>query len=175
MDEDLLSIELEALEATFPDELVVQRGSECSDRRHVLEVLLPLAPRGCPGPHAAFVAGRLRLGVTASYPDVPPTIALLDTKGIGDSRLGRLHQVLGDEAAALAGEMALGALCEHALELITAENTPEGMCAFCLTSVELPAQCCGGGGGGGGGGAESGREGLMRLACFHAFHRWCVV
>eukprot|EP00198_Chlamydomonas_reinhardtii_P004243 XP_001693579.1 predicted protein [Chlamydomonas reinhardtii] len=76
--------------------------------------------------------------------------------------------------------MALGALCEHALDVITAENTPEGMCAFCLTSVELAppaagqgASAGGGGGGGDGGGAEGGREGLVRLECFHAFHREC--
>ena len=92
MDEELLGVELEALEATFPDELIVQRGQNCTDAAHVLEVLLPLAPRGCPA-HHAFVTGRLRLGVTASYPDQPPTIALLDTKGIGDTRLARLHQV----------------------------------------------------------------------------------
>ncbi len=77
---------------------------------------------------------------------------------MGDARLAGIQSSLATEAAALAGELQLGHLCETAIDLLTDANTPEGACAFCLEPLLLGA------GGAAGGGS------CVRLECFHCFH-----
>ncbi|GFR47381.1 hypothetical protein Agub_g9094, partial [Astrephomene gubernaculifera] len=166
MMEEVLQIELEALTATYADDVVIKEN--CSDDGYVVIIDLRLAPR-VSEQHEAFLSGRLRLGVLPGYPETSPSIDVLDTKGIGDQRLANLRERLQGEASALAGEMALGALCEAALDWATEENHPEGFCAFCLCPLEPPL-------GGRGSSQEpdsQDQQQLVRLPCYHAFHRGC--
>lgn len=80
--------------------------------------------------------------------------------GLGDARLASVQSALEGEAAAMAGELQLGHLCETALDQLTAANQPEGGCAFCLEPLL------------GAGGGEGSGDGLpvVRLACFHCYH-----
>ncbi|GLC35513.1 hypothetical protein PLESTB_000199400 [Pleodorina starrii] len=173
--EGALEIELEALTATFADDVTIEGPS--SDKEYPTTIMFRLAPRDADS-HDAFVAATLRLHLPSSYPEASPHIELLDTKGIGDQRLEMLHQRLCEEASTLAGEMALGALCEHALDWITEQNRPEGLCAFCLCAMRpgpdpdaaalTQAQALTG--------AQTQAaqaQPLVRLPCFHAFHRDC--
>ncbi|GLI61833.1 hypothetical protein VaNZ11_004339 [Volvox africanus] len=134
-------------------------------------ISLNLTPRGV-DMHDAYVTGVLRLQVPLGYPDVSPHVELLDTKGISDDRLALLRKQLCGVASMLAGEMALGAICEHALDWITEHNRPEGLCAFCLNAMEpprsnlslVPNPD---------GHQDTTEQPLVRLPCYHAFHRSC--
>ena len=125
-----------------------------------------------------FLEATLRLTVPPDYPHAsPPIVELLDAKGIGDARQRELTQLLKSEAEGLRGELCLGHLVETARAWMTEHNVPEGACAFCLADMGADAaqqsrgqlqhqqqqqQQQG-----------AGENGLVRLPCFHAFHR-CV-
>lgn len=81
--------------------------------------------------------------------------------GLGDARLAGIQSALAAEAAAMAGELQLGHLCETALDLLTDANQPEGDCAFCLEPLLHPDDSRGGNGA-----APS----VLRLACYHCYH-----
>ncbi|PNG93952.1 Eukaryotic translation initiation factor 2-alpha kinase 4, partial [Tetrabaena socialis] len=118
---EFLPLELEALHATYTEsDLTIDESAGDAQ----LVMVLRLSPRGVDA-HDAFIAGALRLRVGALYPDEAPEIELLDTKGMGDQRCAQLRAHLCDQAASLVGEMALGALCEHALDWVTEHNQPE--------------------------------------------------
>jgi E3 ubiquitin-protein ligase RNF25 len=92
----------------------------------------------------------------------------LSPAGLSDARLAALQSGLADAAAALAGELALGALVESAIDALTAANWPEGDCAFCLEPLLLAQDATGSRAGHD---AEAGDcEQCVRLDCFHCFH-----
>lgn len=121
--EDDLAVELEALAATYGDEVTIVKPGD--DEKYLCIINFHMAPRGVEF-YNAYVTGVMRLMIPRGYPDVSPCIELLDTKGLGDQRLAVLNQRLCSEADMLMGDMALGALCEHALDLMTEQNRPEG-------------------------------------------------
>ncbi|GIL64520.1 hypothetical protein Vafri_18417 [Volvox africanus] len=178
--EGTLEIELEALTATYANEVTISEPDK--DDCCLAMISLHLAPRGV-DMHDAYVTGVLRLQVPLGYPDVSPNVELLDTKGISDERLALLRKQLCGAASMLAGEMALGAICEHALDWMTEHNRPEGtrttapiltpgLCAFCLNAMEplgpklslVPNPD---------GYQDITEQPLVRLPCYHAFHRSC--
>jgi hypothetical protein len=130
--EDALELELEALTATYADDVTIETNQ--IDGKCPVIVTFQLAPRAVES-HDAYVASVMRVRVPHGYPDVSPWIELLDTKGIGDQRLALLSEALRAEASALQGELALGALCEHALDWMTEENRPEGMVTTDATQI----------------------------------------
>jgi hypothetical protein len=64
-----------------------------------------------------------------------------------------LAAALKQEAEAIAGEPALGHLCETCLDLLTELNHPHGACVFCLDSMEGCAA-----------------DAALVLRCYHCFH-----
>ena len=73
-------------------------------------------------------------------------------------------QHLAQQVQGLGGEMMLGQLIDAAREQLTELNYPEGNCCFCLEPLLQPgwspAQLV---------------EDLLKLPCFHCFHRWGAV
>ncbi len=67
--------------------------------------------------------------------------------------LSRLRQ----DAAGSLGTMVLGLLIEAARDALTAMNSPEGDCIFCMCSLMEEA-------------SGSGSRELIRLPCYHCFH-----
>ena len=163
-----LDFELEALRATYEDVELLQASAAAAavpPPPPLAVVALPVAPR-VDGTAAQYVAARLLLAIPAGYPAEPPAVVLADPRGLGDARRDALAAALAAEAAALAGELSLGHLVETALDLLTRENQPEGRCAFCLEAL-LPAAAQRHGGGGGAAAVAP----ILRLPCYHCFHR----
>ena len=75
--------------------------------------------------------------------------------GLEPETLKDMVQSLRGEAKHLEGELVLGHLCEHCIELLELHNRPTGTCAFCLESLE---DC---------------QDVVVKLCCYHCFHRTC--
>lgn len=105
----------------------------------------------------------------AGRPHCLAPVAFPAAAGLGDQRAAEILGHVRQEAAALAGDMQLGALVDLAISLLTEQNRPEGHCAFCLEAVGLE-----------GVGldhvgqitehADNLAYAMMRLDCFHCFH-----
>lgn len=77
-----LEFELEALRATYGDDLVDVQQGDAAAAPAAAVVAVPVAPRTDGGAeHESFVAGRLVMAVGPSYPDAPPEVHLADAKG----------------------------------------------------------------------------------------------
>ena len=80
--------------------------------------------------------------------------------GLSDKRIAAVLQHLAQQARELGGEMMLGQLIDAAREQLTELNYPEGDCCFCLEPLLQPgwspAQLV---------------DDLLKLPCFHCFHR----
>lgn len=176
--EELLAVELEALQCTFGDNIeppIVQDGTT------VLK--LRLFPRATEYEWERYVMASLLFRVPPAYPDVLPSFQLTDDKGKIDCPaeltdfmqwLNRIpttaglseHQIasclasLQGEAQILQGELLLGHLCDLTTDFLTASNHPAGDCVFCLQpNILQPAT-----------GSPAYR--VVKLACYHSFHRY---
>jgi hypothetical protein len=119
MGDDAVATELEALRATYTvHELQEEPGIS---GRPTLRFLA--APRDT---HQRFVTCQLRMKLPAAYPEQQVELSLEDPRGLGEERQRRVTAALQQLAASLAGELAVGTLCEEALDLVTQENHPEG-------------------------------------------------
>ncbi|KAL9252208.1 E3 ubiquitin-protein ligase RNF25-like protein [Drosera capensis] len=98
-----------------------------------------------------FVEADIEIQATSQYPDVPPAINVVDSKGLDEDRLEHLRSSLHRKAADLASCLMLVALCEEAVEKVSAMNHPDGNCPLCLYPLvlhdeEVPASLGGGNG-----------------------------
>lgn len=111
-----VALEIEALEATYGEELT-------TDDKSVAMLLRPVVDH----PSDAYVQCEVRLGVLGTaYPEESPSIQLHDAKGLGSCRLAALEAHLREEAACMLGELVLGHLFESAKDWLTQHNWPEG-------------------------------------------------
>ena len=125
---DDVSIELEALHATYSDEVVLNESQQ-----QVSMQLVPIHEDSQP----QYVQCQLLLTLSQQYPNEPPSIELLDVKGF-TGRQDQLQQQLVGEASELAGELLLGLLFESAKAWLTEHNCPEGGC----NPADIASGCC---------------------------------
>lgn len=117
-----LGIELEALEATYGDELSIQQNQQ-----H-LQISIQLQPQDAEQCRHFVQCSLLLSCHVDDYPaSQPPSIQLQDVKGFA-ARQEQLLQTLSADAAELAGELLLGHLIEAATSWLTDHNCPEGEC-----------------------------------------------
>ncbi len=173
MDDTELGFEVEALRATFGDDVQV-----LSDP---LRVVVDVYPHTGEDVSKRYVEATLCFTLTDGYPAAGPPSITMQAKGLGDNRERELKQLLSHEAIQLAGELMLGHLCEvsslspkqnvvaqtiddHqwrplqvAKDYMTAENHPDSHCIFCLCSMSQQVMAA---------------SQLLKLPCYHVFHRW---
>lgn len=184
-DDELVALELEALEATYGGgggcfgENGADGASASTSSPPFFSILARaphptitarLTPRGV-GKGAAYVEATLTLTAPPGYPSCaqPVAVSLSAVRGLGDARRAALAAGLAAEAASLVGDAALGTLIEAGLDGLTALNAPEGDCALCLGPL------LGGGGSVGAVAALSGApaqppKDLLKLECYHVLH-----
>ena len=152
---ELVYSELEALQATYSeDELSCrQTCGPTGDKDATVAVHATVQPHTAHDESTKFVELVVVFNLPLDYPEQPPGISIRDCKGVGDARAAQLLGLLKAEAAGLLGELVLGHLIEVAKEWATQHNHPEGHCIFCLESM------------------EGGTVQLVKLPCFHTFHR----
>ena len=87
---------------------------------------------------------------------MPAEVTKSPLAGLEDARVADVLTRLRQEAADSVGNMVLGLLIEAARDLLTAMNSPEGDCVFCMRSLMEAS--------------SFGSRELMKLPCYHCFH-----
>ncbi|KAG8391512.1 hypothetical protein BUALT_Bualt01G0195400 [Buddleja alternifolia] len=156
MAEEEVMAELEAVEAVY--------GDDCQ----VIEPYPPhlhvhLKPRTADISSQQFVEATIGMRAGSQYPEEPPVISIIDSKGLDERRQKLLITSISDIAFELASCLMLVALCEEAVERLTSMNHPDGDCPLCLYPLLDE---------------DSGSNSLpfMKLmSCFHCFHCDCII
>ena len=151
---DEVEDEFEALCAIYAEE-EVRVSPERSPPR--LVVAVKLVPHTGGGTDQALVSCTLQMTVGEGYPEsASPTLALAETKGIGDDDVKVIVEKLSREAANFFGEPVLPMLCNSCQEILTGMN--HAVCSICLESV----------------GKKGALPGFRTPLCSHTFHYACI-
>ncbi|XP_051130485.1 uncharacterized protein LOC127250981 [Andrographis paniculata] len=155
-EEEAIAAEVEAVKAVY--------GEDC----RVIEAFPPhlcvhLKPRTAEVSSQQFVEATIGIHAGSKYPEVPPDITIIDSKGLDEQRQKHLIARIQDKASELASCLMLVALCEEAVERLSTMNHPEGDCPLCLYPL-LDEN------------AENNSLPFMKLmSCFHCFHCNCII
>ncbi|KAI3410240.1 uncharacterized protein J3R85_018879 [Psidium guajava] len=154
--EEEVAMEVEAVQSVYGgDCLVVDRYPP---RLHVR-----IVPRTADVSSQQFVEAVIRISAGPQYPDVPPRVELIESKGLDHRRQKYLLDCILDKARQLSSCSMLVALCEEAVELLSKTNHPEGDCPMCLFPL-VPED------------TEHRDLAFMKLmSCFHCFHSECII
>ncbi|GER43214.1 RWD domain-containing family protein [Striga asiatica] len=79
-----------------------------------------------------FVEATIGMRAGPQYPEEPPEIGVIDSKGLDEQRQKHLLANIRAEALELASCLMLVALCEGAVERLSSMNHPDGDCPLCL-------------------------------------------
>ncbi|PWA77066.1 zinc finger, RING/FYVE/PHD-type, Ubiquitin-conjugating enzyme/RWD-like protein [Artemisia annua] len=110
-----------------------------------------------------FVEAIIGIRATSKYPDEPPEITIIDSKGLDGKRQKDLITSMRDKGCELSSNSMLVALCEEAVEKLTSMNHPDGDCPMCLHPLVEE-------------GASNDSLPFMKLmSCFHCFHCECII
>ncbi|MQM00666.1 hypothetical protein Taro_033401 [Colocasia esculenta] len=146
--------EVEAMQAVY--------GEDC----RVLRPFPPhldvyIRPRTADDSSQQFVEAILGIRAGAQYPDEPPCIILVESKGLDEKRQEHLTAVLQNKAQVLSSCLMLVALCEEAVEVLSNMNHPEGNCPLCLYPLFRED--------------ATGLPFMKLMSCFHCFHSECIL
>ncbi|PPD69838.1 hypothetical protein GOBAR_DD33282 [Gossypium barbadense] len=84
------------------------------------------------GKEHMFVEAVIGIRANSQYPKEPPLVYLIDSKGLDEQRQTLLLSNIRDKACELPSCFMLVALCEEAVERLSAMNHPDGDCPLCL-------------------------------------------
>ncbi|KAI5394401.1 hypothetical protein KIW84_061185 [Lathyrus oleraceus] len=97
------------------------------------------------------------------YPKEPPSVAIVDCKGLDQHRQKHLLNHIQTKANELSPGLMLVALCEEAVEKLSDMNHPDGDCPLCLFPLVAEEH-------------QSETLPFMKLmSCFHCFHSECII
>ncbi|KAI5419807.1 hypothetical protein KIW84_043825 [Lathyrus oleraceus] len=110
-----------------------------------------------------FVEIVLEVHATPQYPKEPPSVAIVDCKGLDQHRQKHLLNHIQTKANELSPGLMLVALCEEAVEKLSDMNHPDGDCPLCLFPLVTEEH-------------QSETLPFMKLmSCFHCFHSECII
>ncbi|KAH6793854.1 RWD domain-containing protein [Perilla frutescens var. hirtella] len=156
MAEEEVMAEVEAVQAVY--------GDDCQ----VIDPYPPhlhvhLKPRTAEVSSQQFVEATIGMQAGLKYPEEPPVIRIIDSKGLDEQRQKHLIDSICCKAFELASCLMLVALCEEAVEKLSTMNHPDGDCPLCLYPLLDE---------------DAGNNSLpfMKLmSCFHCFHCDCII
>ncbi|XXG77924.1 hypothetical protein AAC387_Pa08g1975 [Persea americana] len=156
VEEEEALVEIEAVQAVY--------GSDC----HVIQKFPPhinvdMKPRTADDSSQQFVEAILGIRADAQYPQEPPGIVIIDSKGLDEKRQAHLISVIQDKGQELASCPMLVALCEEAVDTLSNMNHPDGDCPLCLYPLVTDA------------GHSDFLPFMKLMSCFHCFHSECIV
>ncbi|KAJ0483550.1 putative transcription factor C2H2 family [Helianthus annuus] len=156
MAEEEVVIEVEAAQSVYGDDCLVI--SQYPPHLHLL-----IKPRTADVSSQQFVEAVIGIRASSKYPDEPPDIMIIDSKGLDQQRQNHLVAGIHNKACELSSTSMLVALCEEAVEKLTSMNHPDGDCPLCLSPLLEE-------------GASDDAQSFMKLmSCFHCFHRECII
>ncbi|XP_027336542.1 uncharacterized protein LOC113850274 isoform X2 [Abrus precatorius] len=154
--EEEVVAEVEAVEAVYGSDCVVVRSFP--PHFHI-----SLKPRTADVSSQQFVEAVLEIRASQQYPKEPPHLNLVDCKGLDELRQKHLLNYIQSKTYELAPCLMLVALCEEAVEKLSAMNHPDGDCPLCLFPLVPEDQ-------------QSETLPFMKLmSCFHCFHSECII
>ncbi|RZC20141.1 E3 ubiquitin-protein ligase RNF25 isoform A [Glycine soja] len=155
-EEEEVVAEVEAVEAVYGTDCVLLRSFP--PHFHI-----SLKPRTADVSSQQFVEAVLEIQASSQYPKEPPSVDLVDCKGLDEQRKKYLLNCIQSKAYELSPCLMLVALCEEAAEKLSSMNHPDGDCPLCLFPLVPEDQ-------------ESGTLPFMKLmSCFHCFHSECII
>lgn len=150
------SAEVEALEAVYGDECVVLDKYPPNLHLHV-------KPRTADVSSQQFVEAVIGMLAGPQYPEEPPNICIIDSKGLDEKRQKYLITTIREKASELTSYQMLVALCEEAFEQLSNMNHPDGDCPLCLTPLVDED------------GSSKSLPFMKLMSCFHCFHGECII
>nr|GEZ98169.1 E3 ubiquitin-protein ligase RNF25 [Tanacetum cinerariifolium] len=155
-EESDILIEVEAAESVYGDDCVVVT-------KYPPHLNLLIKPRTAEVSSQQFVEAIIGIRASSKYPDEPPEITIIDSKGLDGKRQKDLITSVRDKGCELASNSMLVALCEEAVEKLTSMNHPDGDCPMCLHPLVEE-------------GVSNDSLPFMKLmSCFHCFHCECII
>ncbi|KAK7386145.1 hypothetical protein VNO78_26147 [Psophocarpus tetragonolobus] len=155
-EEDEVVAEVEAVEAVYATDCVLLRSFP--PHFHI-----SLKPRTADVSSQQFVEAVLEIRASPQYPKEPPSVDLVDCKGLDEQRQKHLLNHIQSKACELSPCLMLVSLCEEAVEKLSAMNHPDGDCPLCLFPL-VPEDL------------QSETLPFMKLmSCFHCFHSECII
>ncbi|KAL7158404.1 hypothetical protein ABFS83_02G141000 [Erythranthe nasuta] len=156
MAEEEVEAELEAVQAV--------NGDDC----HVIEAYPPhlhvhLKPRTAEISSQQFVEATIGMRAGPQYPEEPPEISIIDSKGLDEQRQKHLLSSIRGKALELVSCLMLVTLCEEAVERLSSMNHPDGDCPLCLHPL-LDED-----------GGSNSLPFMQLMSCFHCFHCDCII
>lgn len=154
--EEDVAAEVEAVQAVYGDDCVVLDS-------YPPHLHLHIKPRTADVASQQFVEAVIAIRASSQYPEEPPHIYLIDSKGLDEQRQKQLTNYIREKACELSSCLMLVAVCEEAVEKLSAMNHPDGDCPLCLSPL-VPEE------------ELSKVLPFMKLmSCFHCFHSECII
>ncbi|CAK9149390.1 unnamed protein product [Ilex paraguariensis] len=154
MAEEVL-IEVEAVQAVYGDDCLVL--DKYPPHLHV-----HIKPRTADVSSQQFVEAVIGIRAVSEYPDEPPHISIIDSKGLDEQRQKHLVTGIHNRACELSSCAMLVALCEEAVERLSSMNHPDGNCPLCLYPLVEED-------------ADNKLPFMKLMSCFHCFHCECII
>ncbi|XP_076936974.1 uncharacterized protein LOC143604350 [Bidens hawaiensis] len=156
-EENEVLMEVEAAESVYGDECLVVI------QQYPPHLNLLIKPRTADVSSQQFVEAVIGIRASSKYPDEPPDIMIIDSKGLDEQRQKQLITSIHNKARELSSSLMLVALCEEAVEKLTSMNHPDGDCPLCLSPlVEDDA-------------LDDAQPFMKLMSCFHCFHCECII
>ncbi|CAI8058014.1 E3 ubiquitin-protein ligase RNF25, partial [Geodia barretti] len=128
-----------------------------SHHRETTSLEFHLTPSTADDKEQQFVYLDLCLGIPATYPQTPPTLNLLQSRGLADAHLTNIREGLVELCSELVGSPMVYQMVEWVKESLTNHNRPCGQCALCLSDF-----------------TEEEVE-FRKTDCYHYFHTLCLL
>ncbi|CAN0920028.1 E3 ubiquitin-protein ligase RNF25 [Linum grandiflorum] len=168
MAEEEILLEVEAVQAVYGDDCVVLSAFPPHLHLHV-------KPRTAEITSQQFVEALISIRAGVQYPEEPPSIIIIESKGLDELRQKVLLTSIHNKALELSSCFMLVALCEHsymvlgtkvrqaAVEQLSIMNHPDGDCPLCLYPLVQEKE-------------EHEILPFMKLmSCFHCYHSECII
>ncbi|KAK1418797.1 hypothetical protein QVD17_27944 [Tagetes erecta] len=156
-EEDEVVIEVEAAQSVYGDDCLL------ISQLYPPHLNLLIKPRTADVSSQQFVEAVIGIRATSKYPDEPPDIMIIDSKGLDVQRQKHLIASIHNKACELSSSSMLVALCEEAVEKLTSMNHPDGDCPLCLSPLVEE------------GASDNALPFMKLMSCFHCFHCECII
>ncbi|KAJ0961858.1 hypothetical protein J5N97_029686 [Dioscorea zingiberensis] len=155
-EEQEVRMEVEAVQAVYGDDCEIIHDFPPHLHVHI-------TPRTADDSSQQFVEAILGILCDAQYPQKPPHVHIVDSKGLDENREKHLITTIENKAKELSSCLMLVALCEEAVELLSDMNHPEGNCPFCLYPLLVEDQ------------SGTFAPFMKLMSCYHCFHSECII
>ncbi|XP_023769099.1 uncharacterized protein LOC111917664 [Lactuca sativa] len=157
-EEEEVLIEVEAAESVYGDDCVVLE--QYPPHLHLL-----IKPRTADVSSQQFVEAVIGIKASSKYPNEPPEIMIIESKGLDEQRQKHLITSIHEKACELSSNSMLVALCEEAVEKLTSMNHPDGDCPLCLSPLVVNEESA----------SNISLPFMKLMSCFHCFHCECII